>query len=177
MESPYETTIRDHECILGIPEGTLRTLTRVIRALGKPVGGAVVHIRLHETYASPPPRDAVYIHPGVAGLHISLRGHQHFSGSKPSDVYDAAFYARLRPGAGLSALADIVEGFAADLEGRAKRRARIRYRLPAEIRRRDADVADARRVVEALRAILPSLRAGELHYEPREKASSDDADE
>lgn len=92
-------------------------------------------------------------------------------------MFAAAYQARLRPGAGLPALADIVEGFAADLEARALLRARTRYRRDTEIRRRDADVADARRVVEAVRAIIPALRAGELRYEPMEKSSSDDADE
>lgn len=137
----------------------------------------MVHLRLHETYAPSPTRSRIYIHPGVVGIHLNLCGHPRLSGSKPSDVFAASFSASLRPGAGLSALAEVVEGFAADLEERAKLRARIRYRLDTEIRRRDVDVAGAKRVAEAVRAIIPALRAGELRYEPKEKSSSDDADE
>ena len=177
MERTYEDTIRDQEVTLGVPPGPLGTLTRVRRPRAGPVRGAMVHLRLHETYAPSPTRSRIYIHPGIAGIHLNLCGHLRFSGSKPSDVFAASFSASLRPGAGLPALAGVVEGFAADLEARALLRARIRYRRDTEIRRRDADVADARRVVEAVRAIIPALRAGELRYEPMEKSSSDDADE
>jgi hypothetical protein len=162
MERTYEDTIRDQELLLGLPVGTLVSVVSAIRALGHPVLGATAQIRTVETYNHPPQGCFVYVHPGLASVTLSLRARERNYEVKPSDVYAAGAYASLSPMAGMAALAELLTGFAADLEERAKLRGRIRYRIPSEIARRDADVVDARNAAEGVRAIIPRMLAGEL---------------
>lgn len=162
MERTYEDTIRYQELLLGLPVGTLVSVVSAIRALGRPVQGSTVQIRTVETYNHPPPGCLVYVYPGHASVSLSLRASPRIFDTKPSDVYGAGAYASVRPMAGVSALAETLTAFAADLEERAKLRERVRYRLPTEIARRDADVAHARNVAVGVRALIPRMLAGEL---------------